>query len=298
VTLEALKQAGENCVLFSLGHAGPIQKTIQVSGLPAIYVTRKMSANLFELNKAGALNGHVPVTGILSFVLAVAAVLYGFDAIAMSNERSANAGNLVVNGVEINHQYSKSFEFEQDFSRHVVSGMLENLQYFSFLRPLSELAIASLFARLAQYHGVFTSCNRAFSIREENRRTGWCCDCPKCRFVFLALAPFMDKSGLINIFGKNLLDDASQEVGFRELLGIQGYKPFECVGEIQESQLAFRELIANPSWQNDLLVKELAAPVAENLTELDTLEAFLQIHADQHALSPHFRKILDAFSRT
>ena len=298
VTLEALKQAGEDLILFSLGHASPIKNTIQVSGLPAIYVTRQMSANLFALNKTGALNGHVPVTGILSFVLAAAAVLYDFNLIAMSNEHSANSGNLVLNGVEINHQYSKSFEFEQDFSKHVTTHMLKNLGYFSFLRPLSEIAIASLFAKLQQYHGVFTSCNKAFSIQEQNRSTGWCCTCPKCRFVYLALAPFMEKPQLIQIFGKNLLDDATQETGYLELLGLQGYKPFECVGEIKESLAAFQTLSNQPAWQNDYLIQKLAAEVAQNTLATENLDAFLHTHSEQHALSQHHLEILDAFSRS
>lgn len=298
VTLEAFKQAGENVVLFSLGHALPIQKTIAVAGLPAIYVTRQMSTNLFELNKAGALNGHVPVTGILSFVLAVAAVLYGFNGIAMSNEHSANVGNLVVNGHDINHQYSKSFEFEQDFARHVSAYMLKNLYYFSFLRPLSELAIASLFAKLTAYHGVFTSCNRAFSIREQNRLNGWCCDCPKCRFVFLALAPFLDKAKLIAIFGKNLLDDPAQTQGFMELLGLEGYKPFECVGEIEESLVAFSAIKSQPDWHNDSVVQHLAAAVGLSQTDSAPIGDFLQIQDQGHALSPYYRSLLDAFSRT
>ena len=296
VSLEALKQAGEDMVLFSLGHALPIQKTIEVSGLPAIYVTRKMSANLFALNQAGALNGHVPVTGILSFVLAVAAVVYGFNVIAMSNEHSANSGNLVVNGVEVNHQYSKSFEFEQDFSEYVARFMLKNLYYFSFLRPLSELAIARLFAKLEAYHGVFTSCNKAFSIREQNRRKGWCCDCPKCRFVFLALAPFIEKNKLIAIFGHNLLDDAEQTTGFAELLGLQGYKPFECVGEIKESLLAFKAISHQACWQYDGVVSELSHAVA-HLPATDDLNTFLYAYSDEHALTPYYRTLLDAFSR-
>lgn len=299
VTLEALKQAGEAVVMFSLGHAAPIQKTMQVAGLPSIVVTRQMSPVLFELNKQpSTLNGHVPVTGILSFVLTVAAVLYDFNVIAMSNEHSASVGNLQVNGLEVNHQYSKSFEFEQDFAEHVATYMLKNLTYFSFLRPLSEIAIASLFAKLEPYHAVFTSCNRAFSIQEHNRRTGWCCDCPKCRFVFLALAPFIEKTKLINIFGKNLLDDATQETGFRELLGLQGYKPFECVGEIKESLLAFRALSSNSAWQGDDLVEKLTAEVTQATSELEELAVFLHSYSDNHALSQHYRTLLDAFSRT
>jgi hypothetical protein len=203
-----------------------------------------------------------------------------------------------VNGLEVNHQYSKSFEFEQDFAEHVATYMLKNLTYFSFLRPLSEIAIASLFAKLEPYHAVFTSCNRAFSIQEHNRRTGWCCDCPKCRFVFLALAPFIEKTKLINIFGKNLLDDATQETGFRELLGLQGYKPFECVGEIKESLLAFRALSSNSAWQSDDLVEKLTAEVTQATSELEELAVFLHSYSDNHALSPHYRTLLDAFSRT
>src|SRR5271166_3396767 len=178
VTLECLKQAGEPLVLFSLGSAAPIEATIAQAGLPAIRVTRKLDPALFALNEAGALNGHVPITGILSMIVLACAIIHGCDAIAMSNEHSASAPNIA----GVNHQYSKSFEFEQAFSQFVERHVLKGVRYFSLLRPLSEVAIARRFARHTAYFPAFRSCNTAFRQSPERRAGNWCCDCPKCRF--------------------------------------------------------------------------------------------------------------------
>ena len=149
VTIECLRQAGEPLVLFSLGNAAPIEATIAQAGLPAIRVTRRLDPALFALNEAGALNGHVPITGILSLIVVACAIIHGFDAIAMSNEHSASAPNIA----DVNHQYSKSFEFEQAFSRLLERHVVTGVRYFSLLRPLTEVAIARRFARHA---GVFS----------------------------------------------------------------------------------------------------------------------------------------------
>jgi hypothetical protein len=116
--------------------------------------------------------------------------------------------------------------------------------------------------------------------------------------VFLALAPFMEKSQLCQIFGKNLLDDATQETGYLELLGLHGYKPFECVGEIKESLAAFQALNSHPAWQNDYLIKKLTTEVAQNALATENLDSFLHTHSTQHALSQYHLDILDAFSRS
>ncbi len=258
VTLECLKQAGEPLVLFELGNAGPIEATIAQAGLPAIRVTRRLDPTLFALNEAGALNGHVPITGILSMIVFACAIICGFDAIAMSNEHSASAPNLVTEGREVNHQYSKSFEFEQAFSRFVERHVVEGVRYFSLLRPLSEIAIARRFARHTAYLPVFRSCNAAFRQLPERRATNWCCDCPKCRFVFLALAPFVDRQLLIATFGHDMLDDAAQIDGFAELCGLQRHKPFECVGEVEESATVMAHLGDLAHWRDDSVVRALA----------------------------------------
>lgn len=261
VSVETLKSAGYSPVLFSVGLPRPIRETIEKSGLPSVLVTRQISPDLIALNEKaaqyGALNGHVPVTGIIAFILMAAAVLYDFSDAVLSNERSANVGNTEKDGRIVNHQWSKSLEFEKAF-RELTAPVMPEFRYFSLLRPLSELAIASLFAKTRKYDMVFTSCNKAFKLDESKRFDRWCADCDKCRFVFLALAPFMEKEKLIRIFGHNLLDDIMQTRGYEELLGLSAFKPFECVGEIEESALAFLMLADDPAWQNDAVIGALA----------------------------------------
>jgi hypothetical protein len=254
VTIECLKQAGEPLVLFALGNAAPIEAAIAQAGLPAIHVTRRLDPTLFALNDAGALNGHVPITGILSLIVVACAIISGFDTIVMSNEHSASAPNVA----DVNHQYSKSFEFEHSLSQLLEQHFGQGLRYFSLLRPLTEVAIARRFARHTGYFPMFRSCNTAFRQSPDRRGTNWCCDCPKCRFVFLALAPFVERQRLIATFGRDMLDDPAQIDGFAELCGLQRHKPFECVGEIEESATVMVHLAAMPDWRDAAAVRMLA----------------------------------------
>ena len=257
VTLECLKRSGEPLVLFSLGDAEPIRDCIKTAGLPFIRVQRQLDNGLFELNEAGALNGHVPITGILSAITVAGAVMSGYDTIAMSNEHSASAPNLQIDDIEVNHQYSKSLEFEADFSEYLQNWISPSIAYFSLLRPLSEIEIARRFAKYRKYFPFFLSCNAAFRQSPTARGRGWCGNCPKCRFVFLALAPSVEKTELIGIFGRNLLDDETQREGFAQLCGLREHKPFECVGELAESAAVMSYLGSHPDWREDAVVRQL-----------------------------------------
>ena len=269
VTIECLRRSGEPLVLFSLGDAEPIASCIEAAQLPSIRVHRLLDPALFKLNQAGALNGHVPITGILSAIALACAVISGFDAIAMSNEYSASAPNLSIDGIDINHQFSKSLEFERDFSNYIAQAISPSIAYFSLLRPYSEIEIARRFAKHPQYFGRFRSCNTAFKQLPAARGRHWCCNCPKCRFVFLALAPFVAKPELAGIFGQNLLDDPAQRDGFAELCGLQKYKPFECVGETSESAAVMRHLADHTEWREDKVVRGLNAdfPALQQMNE-------------------------------
>ncbi len=294
VTLECLKRAGEDLVLFSLGDAEPIAACIAAAGLPFIRVHRRLDPALFKLNEQGALNGHVPITGILSAIATACAVLAGFDTIAMSNEHSASAPNLIFDGFGINHQYSKSLEFEVDLADYVARCITPSIAYFSLLRPLSEIEIARRFAQYPQYFDIFRSCNTAFRQSPAERGHHWCGNCPKCRFVFLALAPFVGKDRLIAIFGHNILDDETQADGFAELCGLREHKPFECVGEIDESAAVMAHLGSDPGWRDDAVVRRLHAafPSLQRLDpgELRTLLATRH----PHRVPDSFMAMLDA----
>ena len=259
VTVECLKQSGHPVILFSLGDAEPIKTCIEAAQLPFIRVRRRLDPGLLELNRAGALNGHVPITGILSAIALACAVMSGCDVVVMSNEHSASAPNLTLDGIEINHQYSKSFEFEADFAAYVERYISPSIKYFSLLRPLSEIEIARRFAKHPAYFGAFRSCNTAFKQLPTARGRHWCCNCPKCRFVFLALSPFVAKPDLVEIFGRDLLDDESQRDGFAELCGLRQHKPFECVGETAESAAVMSFLDDHPDWREDRVVRQLNA---------------------------------------
>jgi UDP-N-acetyl-alpha-D-muramoyl-L-alanyl-L-glutamate epimerase len=240
VTLEILRAAGLEPVPFSVNPNPVIEKVNAASGLDALAARRQLDPRLFELNKAGALNGHIPVTAINSLIAVATAVWHGLGPVVMSNERSASDPNLIWNGHEVNHQWSKGVAAE-GLLRAAVSahaGLTE--PYFSLLRSLSELHIAQLFARHDAYDDVVTSCNKAFKLHDPTAR--WCGDCPKCRFVFLAMAPAMDRARLTHIFGHDLFADPAQIPGFLELLGIDAHKPFECVGEVEESLVALSML--------------------------------------------------------
>ena len=266
VSIEALKKGNIPACAVWIGNSELIQGAASVSGLATLNIKRSVSPVLFALNSEGALNGHVPVTAINSAILLVAAVLYGYQQIVFSNEASANAATLMHQGKAVNHQWSKSAAFEHAFAKLVRESVAANMQYFSLLRPYRELAITAKFAKFQQYDPVFSSCNRNFKILGAKPTSRWCGQCPKCHFVFLALAPFVPKPRLLAIFGRNLLDELALAPNFDALIEWQGaHKPFECVGEAGESTAAFVALSARADWQEDALVQRFAAEIRPHL---------------------------------
>ena len=265
VSVEMLKRAQEPATAVWIGDSALIAACAERTGLPRLNIKRYLAPELFDYNKAGAYNGHIPVTAINSAILICAAIIYGFDAIAFSNERSASAATLEYEGQSVNHQWSKGVDFERALRKYTKSHIAANLDYFSLLRPLSELAVTRAFSRSTNYDDVFSSCNRNFRIRGDKPADRWCGQCPKCHFVFLALAPFVSKPRLLGIFGRNLLDDVSLAGAFDALLEYRNHKPFECVGEGQESRAAMLTLSQRPEWKEDAIVARFADEILPQL---------------------------------
>jgi hypothetical protein len=260
VAIEIVRASGLDALLFSIGDPPPIAGTVRVAGMPRLLAIRAIDPHLLECNAAGALNGHVPVTAIVSCAALLTAALNGLDAVVLANERSASSPNTVWNGVEINHQFSKGARAERLLSA-AAAEVPGAPSIFSILRPASELAIARAFARLPRYHQVFTSCNRVFRNDPARRSPSWCRDCDKCRFVFLILAPFMSPAELRDVFGADLLDDERQYPGFASLTATGAPKPFECIGEERESIAAIRMLAGDSRWRDHAVVRRLEAQV-------------------------------------
>lgn len=295
VALEVVRAAGHELALFSVGDAGPIARTAAAAGAPHLIVRRQLDPGIAELNAAGALNGHVPITAIVSCVAVLTAALHGFDAVAMANERSASTGNVDWDGIDVNHQFSKGVRAER-LLREALAEMAAGVEWFSVLRPASELAIARAFARLTDYHAAFSSCNTNFRLDGTVPSQRWCCDCPKCRFVFLVMAPFSEPAHMREIFGEDMLDDESQFEGFALLTATGGIKPFECVGEEEESRAAMRMLAADPRWRDHRVVRRLAEEVLPQFAADDGVPAQALALSDEHSvpagLMPSVRALL------
>lgn len=240
VTLEMLKKESDNYCLI----VNPKPVTLacaQTAGYDdsrIIKVQRRIDKNLLDLNAQGFINGHTPFSSMLAFLSSFIADAIGKKYVALSNESSANESN--VEGEKINHQYSKSLEFENDFREYKQKYLDTNVEYFSFLRPLNELQIAKLFSKLENYHPIFKSCN----VGSKGETWKWCCNCPKCLFVYIILSPFLYKEKLINIFGEDLFTREDLLKTFVELTGNGETKPFECVGTYEEVCFAISKTIS------------------------------------------------------
>ncbi len=295
VVIEALKSAGSEATAVWVGHSPLIAHCVAKTGLPGLNISRELSPVLFEYNRMGAWNGHIPVTAINSAILVLAALLYDFDSITFANERSASAATLEYEGREVNHQWSKGMVFERLLQGWLHSHVAPDLDYCSLLRPFAELAVTAAFARLGTaYFDSFSSCNRNFRILGPRPADRWCGQCPKCHFVFLALAPFLPKPRLLAIFGHNLLDDEEQCAGFDALMEYHNHKPFECVGEAAEARAAMTALSRRAEWAEDALVRRFADEILPRLAANElALEPWLE-PAGEHHVPERFLGALDA----
>ena len=259
VCLQILKDAGVEVQPVCVGGSTLIGETVKTAGLPLVRIGRELSGELIKMNATGAWNGHVPVTAINSAILLCAGLLYGFRYIVFANESSSDEATLKdEQGREVNHQYSKSLAFEKVFRGVIQQQVSPGIEYFSLLRPFSEVAITRQFSQMTEFHPVFSSCNRNFH-QDGSRIDGrWCRDCPKCRFAALALAPFLSPQQLIAIQGNDLLDQKTQLTGFKELCGLGEHKPFECVGSIAESRALVKFLSMRPEWKTKHIVELLS----------------------------------------
>jgi UDP-N-acetyl-alpha-D-muramoyl-L-alanyl-L-glutamate epimerase len=265
VTVEQVCQRAD-VALFVVSRPGDrfdaIEQPAAVTGLPVVRAEREIDPQLLRSAELGFLNGHVPVTGILSAIAVLAAVLEDRAAVVMSNEWSASVPTLEHDGRPVNHQFSKSEEFEAAF-RGVLADQGRLPEYFSWLRDRTELWVAREFAELRPYHGSFRSCNKAFYAERARRFAYWCGQCDKCCFIDLILAPFLPAGALRRIFAAagEPLADPGLAARFRSLLGA-GAKPFECVGEVTECRAAVLLAARRDDRADTALLQELAAEVA------------------------------------
>jgi UDP-N-acetyl-alpha-D-muramoyl-L-alanyl-L-glutamate epimerase len=270
VTATVAARRDSLAMAIAINPARSMHDTAAATGLPLAQVQRTLAPQLFALNDRGALNGHVPITAIVASICCIAAAVLERRDVLLSNEQSADEPTRRLASGDVNHQYSKTSRFEQ---LHLAAGDALTggaVRAWSFLRPATELVIARAFARHPQLLAAINSCNRGYSLMSERRE--WCGDCPKCRFVQLTLAPFVDRQTLVTTLGFDALDDPSQLAGIQALVDPDA-KPFECVGTIEEAQLALDLLADDPAWSDAVAVRALGHPGAGAAERLKTVVA-------------------------
>ncbi|HVI69298.1 MAG TPA: hypothetical protein VM581_02470 [Magnetospirillaceae bacterium] len=285
-TVELLKHAGIQSTLFRMqGHAF-ITELAELNDLPLIEVSRALDPQLFELNKQGALNGHIPITGYVTFLTLVVGILHGFDSIFFSNERSSDYGNVEYLGMQVNHQWSKSNEAERMMTEYIEAYITHKTRYLNALRPLSELHIAKLFTHYPQYFRHITSCNRNWlwnKLGQDPHQGRWCGECDKCAFVFAMFAAFLPLNTLVDIFKKNLFDDAALLSTYRQLWGAEAFKPFQCVGTPEETQAAIYLASRSDDYANTVIGREF---IQHELPKIQDPQALVKA-----ALTPDFSDV-------
>lgn len=265
VAAELLRQQNKDFGLFTVGTSQIQDEVAKTIGKKPILIKRELDPKLFDLNKEeGSYNGHIPISAIYAFLGLLVSVFYDYSEVVVGNEKSANYGNVEYLGQMINHQWSKSEEFEKLFNKYVGKFITPGITYSSPLRKMSELEVVKEFVNYPQYFKIFSSCNNNFKILKQvedtrrgiqNDKSLWCGKCAKCLFVFMCLAAFLPQKEVLDIFGKNLFEDKSLIPLFEELIGIRNFKPFECVGTPEEVKEALGKILGKGEFENSLLMQ-------------------------------------------
>lgn len=244
----------------------------------------ELDLELLELNKRGFLNGHIPISACISMASFILAYLNNKKYIVLSNEASANEGNM--EGINVNHQYSKSYEYEKDFQDYSIKYLNPNIFYFSLLRGWNEYQIVQEFLKHKEYLSVFRSCNRG------TKQNIWCNHCSKCLYVYIMLYPYLDDEEMKLVFENDMLNDKTLEDVFLDLILPDRLKPFECVGTRLEINFALQEALRNKKeypyllklYKDKYSINNISKEIVENYWNSDNSipEEYLLLFGDKN----------------
>lgn len=293
VSVELMKKSGKQFNLFVVNESGIQKGTAKVTNTQVLEIKRIVDSKLLELNNLpGIYNGHIPISSIWATIGLFAAILYDFRYLIVSNEKSANYGNVEYLGKEVNHQWSKSEEFENMFQTYIHENITPDISYFSLLRPLHEIKIAEIFSHFPQYFPYFSSCNKNFKIVDPLTEKRWCGECPKCLFGFIMLSAFLPKDEVLKIFGSNLYENQQLVPLLDELTGKASFKPFECVGTPEETLLGLQLAHKRGEYEQDFLMEHAKNELLPIIKNFDTLESSLLAVDSLETLPSSFRNLL------
>jgi len=264
-----------------LGQAKAVADTMNI----ALHVVeRSLDKQLLELQEQpGAYKGHIPISLIFGLVGTVLANALDRAYVVVANEASASIPRITWEHGAVNHQWSKSFGFEQKLQKYIHEHISPATTYFSAIRPLTSVAVAKLFATYPQYFEVFTSDNYVFRIDPTKRPNArWSLESPKSLSSFILLAPWLSEADILRTFGQNFLDQPSLETLFQELTGTLGNPPLDCVGTVEELVLSLNLAAQQGKFANSVLMKLAAEQGVIGDKDWQTeLDAMLALQSEQ-----------------
>ncbi|MEX2340918.1 MAG: UDP-N-acetylmuramoyl-L-alanine--D-glutamate ligase, partial [Candidatus Paceibacterota bacterium] len=271
VSLELLREFEQTGFTVETSKENVIAKEVaDIAKIPLIAIERTIDPKLIE-GVEGAYSGHIPISAIYAFLGVLQAALSGQSAFVVSNEYSSSFGNFESEGNEVNHQWSKSVEFERIFQTYIRENLTTSIKYFSLLRPFFELRIVKKFVAVGEkYFQTFSSCNRNFTHTHDGS-SRWCGECPKCAFAFLMLGAFLPREKVVEIFKKDLFLDDSLLPLFKDILGYGDMKPFDCVGTFDESRVALS--LALSKWPGVPMVGKLTDLIKDAVLNEEVFKA-------------------------
>lgn len=296
VSLELLKlyPADFSALVIETNRTYPIiNQVINTAKIKSLKIKRSVDDKLFTIGEQNQVyQGHFPISAIYAFLGLFVSVFYDYRYLIVSNEKSSDEANVNFDGNSINHQWSKTSEFETLFQDYVKKYITHDVCYFSLLRPWYELRIAQEYIKYPQYWQVFSSCNRNFSLTKNPPLNRWCGVCPKCASVFLLLAPFIKKKQLTNIFSKDLFSLEKLLLIYKQLLGLEGIKPFECVATIDESRFALYLTWQKKEYENSFLINLFKKEILPKLKNIDTLKNKILSTGNLDAIPDPFKLVI------
>jgi hypothetical protein len=274
LSAEILKSQNIPFDFFAFAPTPAHKRISKLVGEKNINVTRQRDSALERYMAFNGISNAYPSVSTFTFIAVLLAELIGYDSIIFSNERSADFGNFKYLGLEINHQWCKSSEAENMVNEYIKKYITPDISTKSLLREYSELEIVKRFVKYPKYLNYVTSCNTYFwlprPIQFLSYRGYWCKRCPKCVFLFACFAAFLPKKEVVNMFGDDLYNKKHLLLLIKRILGVEGFKPLDCVGEPEEMILAMHYAFIGGEYSNEPAMKifEKYFPADYNFEEL------------------------------
>lgn len=237
-----------------------LSENAQALNIPLLEVIRKTDPQLLTLKDAVFL-GHIPISLIYALTGVFIAEHEKNTYVVVANETSADESNTEWLSRPVNHQWSKTSEFEEKLQKFVHDTINSQITYFSILRPLGGLRVTNLFANMCSHtFNAFSSCNKNFTV-EENGMNRWCGVCAKCLGTNMLLSGTVPLEKRVAIFRSDLYQNTNLTSLLKELLGLTPIKPFDCVATRAEMCFATMQ---------DKDLKE--SPLGKTISETEWIE--------------------------